>query len=140
MEAHDINGLIEFLRFPSASGDTQFKSHLEACADWLLRRFKKSGLDAEKIPTIFLVEGEEETGSPHFEDFLRMNITALAADIVVISDKGMVSPGSRHLPMASVECFVWSLVPLNQVIGQDHFLSALGRSLNRSNFYENRLY
>src|SRR5260221_14353296 len=46
-----LNDLIEFLRFPSVSADTQFKPHVEACADWLLQRFEKAGLDAEKLPT-----------------------------------------------------------------------------------------
>ncbi len=176
METYDINDLIEFLRFPSVSADSHFKPHVESCADWLLQRFKKSGLDAEKLPTgghpvvlarndhkpgrktvliyghydvqppdplelwqtppfepvirdgrifargssdnkgqifahligvekslqsrgdlpvnvVFLVEGEEETGSPQLEDFLRKQMTALAADIVVISDTRMVAPG-----------------------------------------------
>jgi acetylornithine deacetylase/succinyl-diaminopimelate desuccinylase-like protein len=176
METYDINDLIEFLRFPSVSADSHFKPHVESCADWLLQRFKKSGLDAEKLPTgghpvvlarndhkpgrktvliyghydvqppdplelwqtppfepvirdgrifargssdnkgqifahligvekslqsrgdlpvnvVFLVEGEEETGSPQLEDFLRKHMTALAADIVVISDTRMVAPG-----------------------------------------------
>jgi acetylornithine deacetylase/succinyl-diaminopimelate desuccinylase-like protein len=173
MEAYVVNDLIEFLRFPSVSADTQFKPQVEACADWLLQRFKEAGLDAEKLPTsgnpvvlarndhkpgrkavliyghydvqppdplelwqtppfepviragrifargssdnkgqifahligveeslqsrgdlpvnvIFLVEGEEETGSPHIEDFLRKHIAALTADIVAISDTRMV--------------------------------------------------
>jgi acetylornithine deacetylase/succinyl-diaminopimelate desuccinylase-like protein len=176
MKVYDINSLIEFLRFPSVSADKQFKPQVEACADWLLQRFKKSGLDAEKLPTggnpvvlarndhkpgrktvliyghydvqppdplelwqsppfepvirdgrifargssdnkgqifahligvekslqskgdlpvnvIFLVEGEEETGSLHLEDFLRKHTEALTADIVVISDSRMVAPG-----------------------------------------------
>src|SRR6201988_4372257 len=176
METYDINSLIEFLRFPSVSADRQFNPQVEACADWLLLRFKKAGLDAEKLPTdgnrvvvarndrnpnrktvliyghydlqppdplelwqtppfepeirdgrifargssdnkgqifahligvekslqsrgdlpvnvIFLVEGEEETGSPHLEDFLRKHIAELTADIVVISDSRMVAPG-----------------------------------------------
>jgi acetylornithine deacetylase/succinyl-diaminopimelate desuccinylase-like protein len=170
-----LNDLIEFLRFPSVSADSQFKPHVESCANWLRQRFEKSGLEAEKLPTggnpvvlarnkhkadrktvliyghydvqppdplelwqtppfepvirdgrliargstdnkgqifahvigvekrlqskgdlpvnvIFLVEGEEETGSPHLEDFLRKHQAALAADIVVISDTGMVAP------------------------------------------------
>jgi acetylornithine deacetylase/succinyl-diaminopimelate desuccinylase-like protein len=51
MEPYDINSLIEFLRFRSVSADRQFKPHVEACADWLLHRFKKAGLDAENHPT-----------------------------------------------------------------------------------------
>ena len=173
---YDINSLIEFLRFPSVSADKQFKPHVKACADWLVQRFKKAGLDGEIHPTggnpvvlarndrkpnrktvliyghydvqppdplelwqtppfepeirdgrifargssdnkgqifahligvekslqsrgdlpvniIFLVEGEEETGSPHLEDFLQKHIAELTADIVAISDTRMVASG-----------------------------------------------
>jgi acetylornithine deacetylase/succinyl-diaminopimelate desuccinylase-like protein len=45
------------------------------------------------VNVVFLVEGEEETGSPHLEDFLRKHAAALKADIVAISDTGMVAPG-----------------------------------------------
>jgi acetylornithine deacetylase/succinyl-diaminopimelate desuccinylase-like protein len=45
------------------------------------------------VNVIFLIEGEEETGSPHLEDFLRKHADALAADVVAISDTGMVGPG-----------------------------------------------
>ena len=42
---------------------------------------------------IVLVEGEEEVGSPHLESFLRENESALQADVVAVSDTGMVGPG-----------------------------------------------
>lgn len=40
----------------------------------------------------FLVEGEEEVGSPHFEALLVREATRLAADVIVVSDTGMISP------------------------------------------------
>ncbi len=45
------------------------------------------------VNVTFLIEGEEETGSPHLEDFLRKHAAALSADVVAISDTGMVAPG-----------------------------------------------
>ncbi|MGH9068205.1 MAG: dipeptidase [Acidimicrobiales bacterium] len=36
-----------------------------------------------------LVEGEEESGSPHFEDLLRRHADRLGCDVVVVSDTGM---------------------------------------------------
>jgi acetylornithine deacetylase/succinyl-diaminopimelate desuccinylase-like protein len=38
-----------------------------------------------------LVEGEEESGSPHFEGLLQANRERLACDVVVVSDTGMWS-------------------------------------------------
>jgi acetylornithine deacetylase/succinyl-diaminopimelate desuccinylase-like protein len=40
----------------------------------------------------FLIEGEEEVGSPNFESLLRRQSEKLRADIVVVSDTGMISP------------------------------------------------
>ena len=40
----------------------------------------------------FLVEGEEEVGSPNFEALLQREAKRLACDIVVVSDTGMISP------------------------------------------------
>jgi len=40
----------------------------------------------------FLVEGEEEVGSPHFEALLQRERARLACDVVVVSDTGMISP------------------------------------------------
>jgi acetylornithine deacetylase/succinyl-diaminopimelate desuccinylase-like protein len=40
----------------------------------------------------FLIEGEEEVGSPHFEKLLVDQADRLACDVVVVSDTGMVGP------------------------------------------------
>ena len=40
----------------------------------------------------FLVEGEEEVGSPHFEELLQTHRERLSCDVVVVSDTGMISP------------------------------------------------
>jgi acetylornithine deacetylase/succinyl-diaminopimelate desuccinylase-like protein len=40
----------------------------------------------------FLIEGEEEVGSPHFEALLVEHAADLACDVVVVSDTGMVAP------------------------------------------------
>jgi acetylornithine deacetylase/succinyl-diaminopimelate desuccinylase-like protein len=47
----------------------------------------------------FLVEGEEEVGSAHFEALLVDQADLLAADVVVVSDTGMIAP---HVPSATV--------------------------------------
>ena len=41
----------------------------------------------------FIIEGEEEVGSAHLDDFVRSHKTDLAADVVVISDSGMFARG-----------------------------------------------
>lgn len=40
----------------------------------------------------FLVEGEEEVGSPHFEALLVSEADRLSCDVIVVSDTGMISP------------------------------------------------
>jgi acetylornithine deacetylase/succinyl-diaminopimelate desuccinylase-like protein len=40
----------------------------------------------------FLIEGEEEVGSPHFEALLLAERERLACDLVVVSDTGMLAP------------------------------------------------
>jgi acetylornithine deacetylase/succinyl-diaminopimelate desuccinylase-like protein len=175
-----LDDLFEFLRFPSVSADSQFKNHVEACADWLVGRLHKAGLQAEKRATpgqpvvfarnqhrpgrktvliyghydvqppdplslwetppfepvvkgdkiyargaadnkgqilahvlgvestireqgdlpvnlVFLIEGEEEVGSPNLTAFLKVNRSECAADVVAISDTVMVAPGMPTL-------------------------------------------
>lgn len=41
----------------------------------------------------FLIEGEEEIGSPHLSAFVAAHAERLAADVVLISDGAMVAPG-----------------------------------------------
>jgi len=41
----------------------------------------------------FFIEGEEEVGSAHLDDFVRANKDLLAADVVVISDTAMIGRG-----------------------------------------------
>ena len=45
------------------------------------------------VNLIFLLEGEEEIGSPNLEPFLQQHRADLACDIIAISDTGMVGPG-----------------------------------------------
>lgn len=46
-----------------------------------------------------LVEGEEEVGSPHFEALLRDHAERLAADVIIVSDTGMLA---EDLPSTDV--------------------------------------
>ena len=41
----------------------------------------------------FMIEGEEEVGSAHLDDFVRSHKSELAADVVVISDSAMFAKG-----------------------------------------------
>jgi acetylornithine deacetylase/succinyl-diaminopimelate desuccinylase-like protein len=45
----------------------------------------------------FLIEGEEEIGSPSLEPFLREHAELLAADAVLISDSSMFAPGQPSI-------------------------------------------
>ena len=55
----------------------------------------EAALAAGDLPVnvLFVVEGEEEIGSPNLGPFLRAHAEELRCDIVVISDTGMVAPG-----------------------------------------------
>ncbi|MDQ6937996.1 MAG: M20/M25/M40 family metallo-hydrolase, partial [Actinomycetota bacterium] len=50
-----------------------------------------TGWTSPQVTLKFLIEGEEESGSPTFESLLAQHRDRLAADVVVVTDTGMVS-------------------------------------------------
>jgi acetylornithine deacetylase/succinyl-diaminopimelate desuccinylase-like protein len=50
-----------------------------------------TGRDTPAVTVKLLIEGEEESGSPHFADLLRARADRLACDVVVVSDTGMAA-------------------------------------------------
>lgn len=44
------------------------------------------------VNLLFLIEGEEEIGSPNLAPFIQAHLKELACDVIVISDTGMVAP------------------------------------------------
>ena len=45
------------------------------------------------VNVVFLLEGEEEIGSPNLDPFLARHAAGLRCDVIAISDTGMVGPG-----------------------------------------------
>ena len=65
----------------------QIMAHIQGVAEMLQR-------DGDlPVNLIFLVEGEEEIGSPNLEKFLTAHKEELRCDVIAISDTGMVGPG-----------------------------------------------
>ncbi len=69
------------------------------------------GRSAPAVTLKLLIEGEEESGSPHFEELLHAYRDRLDADVVVITDTGMVAPdvpstvtGMRGMVSATLTC------------------------------------
>jgi acetylornithine deacetylase/succinyl-diaminopimelate desuccinylase-like protein len=51
-----------------------------------------TGRENPAVTVKLLIEGEEESGSPHFADLLRERRNRLTCDVVVVSDTGMAAP------------------------------------------------
>jgi acetylornithine deacetylase/succinyl-diaminopimelate desuccinylase-like protein len=62
----------------------QFYMHVKA-----LETMVQTGSQPTNIK--FLIEGEEEVGSPHLADFVKTNKALLDADVILISDTAMIS-------------------------------------------------
>lgn len=83
----------------------QIYAHIAGVAETLAREGELP------VNLIFLIEGEEEIGSPNLPKFLEENRELLACDVVVISDTGMVAHGVPTLAyalrgVAALECRV----------------------------------
>ena len=48
-----------------------------------------TGRDTPAVTLRFLIEGEEESGSPHFADLLRTRKDRVASDVTVVTDTGL---------------------------------------------------
>jgi acetylornithine deacetylase/succinyl-diaminopimelate desuccinylase-like protein len=176
MKDNHLKDFYSFLRFQSISTDDQYSDQLIACADWVVKKLKRIGLDTDLVrtkghpivwgrnahdpnkrtvliyghydvqppdplelwdsppfePTLkngyvfargatdnkgqilahilgveealhkagelpvnahFVVEGEEEIGSPSLASFLEQNRDALLSDVAVVSDSEMLARG-----------------------------------------------
>jgi len=51
MTQPDIDDLLEFLRFPSVSTQSEHAPDMAACASWLQQKFRTAGLEASVLPT-----------------------------------------------------------------------------------------
>ena len=75
----------------SADNKGQFFLHLKA----IQALMESTG--ALPVNVVFLVEGEEEIGSPNLVPFVERRAAELACDVVVISDSAMFAPGLPSL-------------------------------------------
>ncbi|MFN2560920.1 MAG: dipeptidase [Jatrophihabitans sp.] len=78
----------DLLRARGASDDKgQLLFHLLG----LRAHLAATGRSTPAVNLKFIVEGEEESGSPHFEELLAKYRNRLACDVVVVTDTGMVA-------------------------------------------------
>jgi acetylornithine deacetylase/succinyl-diaminopimelate desuccinylase-like protein len=78
----------DLLRARGASDDKgQLLFHLLG----LRAHLAATGRSSPAVTLKFIVEGEEESGSPHFEELLAEHRDRLACDVVVVTDTGIVA-------------------------------------------------
>jgi acetylornithine deacetylase/succinyl-diaminopimelate desuccinylase-like protein len=78
----------DVLRARGASDDKgQLLFHLLAVRAHLAA----TGRTTPAVHLKFLIEGEEESGSPHFEALLRDHLDELGCDVIVVTDTGMLA-------------------------------------------------
>jgi acetylornithine deacetylase/succinyl-diaminopimelate desuccinylase-like protein len=97
----------DLLRARGASDDKgQLLFHLLG----LRAHLAATGRTSPAVTLKFLIEGEEESGSPHFEALLAQRRDRLGCDVVVVTDTGMIAPeipstvtGMRGLVVCTVD-------------------------------------
>ncbi|MCL2781514.1 MAG: dipeptidase [Actinomycetia bacterium] len=78
----------ELLRCRGAADDKHLLFHLLALGAHLAA----TGRTSPAVTLKFLIEGEEESGSPHFTGLLKSRLDRLNCDVAVITDTGMLAP------------------------------------------------
>lgn len=92
-----------------ARGSTDNKGQIYAHIAGVEKTLREEG--QLPVNVIFLIEGEEEIGSPNLPEFLRQHRNLLACDVALISDSGMAAHGVPTLAyalrgVAALECVV----------------------------------
>jgi acetylornithine deacetylase/succinyl-diaminopimelate desuccinylase-like protein len=80
----------------------------------------------------FIIEGEEEIGSPSLEDFCREHRDLLKADIILVSDTSMVSPDVPSLTTGLRGLAYWEIEVTgpNRDLHSGHFGGAVANPVN----------
>ena len=92
----DVDALATFSRKLRAEGKTVVLCHgtFDLMHTGHIRYLQRAREEGDvPVNLIILVEGEEEVGSVHLEEFLVKHRETLKCDVVAVSDTGMVAPG-----------------------------------------------
>jgi acetylornithine deacetylase/succinyl-diaminopimelate desuccinylase-like protein len=89
-------------------------------------------LNLLKCNVKFIMEGEEEIGSPSLESFCRKNKDLLKADVILVSDTSMVSPDVPSLTTGLRGLAYWEveLTGPNRDLHSGHFGGAVANPIN----------
>jgi acetylornithine deacetylase/succinyl-diaminopimelate desuccinylase-like protein len=80
-----------------ARGASDDKGHIAMHLLGMRAHLAATGRTAPAVTVKLLVEGEEESGSPHIVELLRAHAGELACDLVVISDTGIFDRGTPSI-------------------------------------------
>lgn len=90
-EAHVVNGVVH------GRGASDDKGNVAIHLLGLAAHLAATGRADPAVDLTLLVEGEEESGSPHISDLLADLDGRLGADVVVVSDTGIFDPATPSL-------------------------------------------